>query len=257
MNIITCFKFTPDSDDIEVKSDGSVSLDKAEWVISEYDLNAVEAAVKLVEETSGKVVALSAGPQKISNSKLKKDILSRGPDELTLVADDRLALNDTHAMVTVIAQSVKKLGEVDLVVCGEGSADLYFQQMGLQLGEMLGWPTVNAVGKLEVSDSGLLVDRNLEDEIEVLEVPLPAVLSVTTDINQPRRPTMKEILKAGKKSVTEWKLEDLAMPELKAGVEVLGVTAPKQVDRKEIVIEADPEDAVKEVIGYLSKEGVI
>jgi electron transfer flavoprotein beta subunit len=257
MNIITCFKFTPDSDDIEVKSDGSVSLDKAEWVISEYDLNAVEAAVKLVEETSGKVVALSAGPQKISNSKLKKDILSRGPDELTLVADDRLALNDTHAMVTVIAQSVKKLGEVDLVVCGEGSADLYFQQMGLQLGEMLGWPTVNAVGKLEVSDSGLLVDRNLEDEIEVLEVPLPAVLSVTTDINQPRRPTMKEILKAGKKSVTEWKLEDLAMPELKAGVEVLGVTAPKQVDRKEIVIEVDPEDAVKEVIGYLSKEGVI
>ncbi len=257
MNIITCFKFTPDSDDIEVKSDGSISLDKAEWVISEYDLNAVEAAVKLAEETSGNVVALSVGPQKISNSKLKKDILSRGPNELVLVMDDRLAENDTHTMAAVLAQSIKKLGQVDLVICGEGSSDLYFQQMGLQLGEMLGWPTVNAVGKLEVSGSGLMVDRNLEDEIEVLEVPLPAVLSVTTDINQPRRPTMKEILKAGKKSVTEWKLEDLPMPELKAGVDVLGIIAPKQVDRKEIVIEADTEDAVKEVVGYLSKEGVI
>ena len=257
MNIVTCFKFAPDSKDIEVKPDGSVSLEKAEWIISEYDLQAVEAAVKLVEASSGKVVALSAGPQKISNSKLKKDILSRGPNELTLVVDDRLGVNDTHATATVLAVAIRKMGGVDLVVCGEGSSDLYFQQVGLQVGELLGWPTINAVGKIEAAGNSVVVDRNLEDEMEVLEVPLPAVLCVTTDINQPRLPSMREILKAGQKPVAEWKLADLGLPELEAGVEVTSVTAPRQVLRKKILIEAKAEEAVQTLIGYLSKDGVI
>lgn len=257
MNIVTCFKFAPDSQDIEVKSDGSISVDKAEWVISEYDLMGVEAGVKLCEETGGKVMALSAGPQQINNSKLKKDILSRGPDELYLVVDDKLAANDSHFTATVLAQAVQKLGQVDLVICGEGSSDLYFQQVGLQLGELLGWPTINAVGNIQVKDGSVVVERNLEAEVEVLEIPLPAVLSVTTDINQPRLPTMKEILKAGKKPVTEWKLEDVLPAGTKTGVDVVSVSAPRQVERKKVVIEASPEEAAQTLIGYLSKEGVI
>lgn len=257
MNIVTCFKFAPDSKDIEVRADGSVSLEKAEWFISAYDLNAVEAAVKLVEGSTGKVMALSAGPQKISNSKLKKDILARGPDELYLVIDEQLGNNDTHFSASILAQAIRKLGQVDLVICGEGSSDLYFQQVGLQVGEMLGWPTINAVGKIEAAGSHVIVERNLEDEVEVLEVPLPALLSVTTDINVPRLPGMREILKAGQKPVVEWKLADLAGPENKAAVEVLSVSAPRQVQRKKVLIEAKAEDAVQTLIGYLSKEGVI
>jgi len=257
MNIVTCFKFAPDSKDIEVRADGSVSLEKAEWIISAYDLNAVEAAVKLVEGSTGKVLALSAGPQKISNSKLKKDILARGPDELYLVIDEQLGSNDTHFTASILAQAIRKLGQVDLVICGEGSSDLYFQQVGLQVGEMLGWPTINAIGKIEAAGSNIIVERNLEDEVEVLEVPLPALLSVTTDINMPRLPGMREILKAGQKPVVEWKLADLAGPENKSAVEVLSVSAPRQVQRKKVLIEAKAEDAVQTLIGYLSKEGVI
>lgn len=257
MNLVTCFKFAPDSKDIQVKSDGSISVEQAEWVISEYDLLGVEAGVKLAEATGGKVMALSAGTQKISNSKLKKDILSRGPDELYLVVDDGLAANDSHLTANVLAQAVRKMGQVDLVICGEGSSDLYFQQVGLQLGELLGWPTVNAVGNIEVKDGAIIVERNLEAEVEVLEVPLPAVISVTTDINKPRLPTMKEILKAGKKPVTEWTLADVLPAETKAGVEVVSVSAPRQVERKQIIIEASPEEAAQTLIGYLSKEGVI
>lgn len=257
MNIVTCFKFVPDSKDIEVKGDGSISVEKAEWIISEYDLQAVEAGVKLAEATTGKVMGLSAGTQKISNSKLKKDILSRGPNELYLVVDEIFSTNDTHTTAAILAQAIKKMGQVDLVICGEGSSDLYFQQVGLQVGELLGWPTINAVGKVEAGGSGIIVERNLEDEVEVLEMPLPAVISVTTDINVPRLPTMKEILKAGQKPVTEWKLADLAQAEREAGVTVLSVKAPKQVDRKKIMIEAKPEEAAATLIGYLSKEGVI
>jgi electron transfer flavoprotein beta subunit len=157
----------------------------------------------------------------------------------------------------VLAQAIRKLGQVDLVICGEGSSDLYFQQVGLQVGELLGWPTINSVGKIEAAGSNVIVERNLEDEVEVLEVPLPAVLSVTTDINTPRLPGMREILKAGQKPVVEWKLADLSGPENKIGVEVLSVSAPRQALRKKVLIEAKAEDAVQTLIGYLSKEGVI
>ena len=87
MNIIVCYKLIPDSEDMVIKPDGSISLDQAEQVISEYDLLAVEAGLQLVEKNGGKLMALSIGTDKLLNSKAKKDILSRGPDELYLVTD--------------------------------------------------------------------------------------------------------------------------------------------------------------------------
>lgn len=257
MNIVVCVKLAPDAKDIQIKGDGSISVEKAEWVIGQYDLQAVEAGVQLVEAGGGKVMALNAGPIAIANSKLRKDVLSRGPDELYQVVDDSGKMEDTHYTALVLAEAIKKLGQVDLVLCGEGSSDLYFQQAGLQLGEILDLPVFNAVGKITPVSNSVVIERNLEDEVEILDVPLPAVLSVTTDINQPRLASMKEILKAGKKPVTEWKLADLGFSETKAGVEVLSTTAPRQVERKKIVIPGSADEAVQTLVGYLSKEGVL
>lgn len=258
MNIIVCYKLVPDSEDITAKPDGSISIEKAEWVISDYDLMAIETAVQLVEANGGKVMALSVGPSQLGNSKSKKDVLSRGPDELYLVVDDALRDADTSLTARTLAAAAAKLGEYDLILTGEGSADLYFQQVGLQLGEMLGLPTFNAISKVELNDGKLLVERSLEDEVEVLEMSVPAVLSVTTDINQPRLPSMKEILKAGKKPVVEWNLNDLIVQDGSAQrVDVLSVRLPKQVDRKQIKIEGKPEEAVQALVSHLSKEGVL
>ncbi len=258
MNIIVCYKLIPDSEDLIVNPDGSISLDQAEWVISDYDLLAVEAGLQLVEKHGGKLTALSVGTEKIQNSKSKKDILSRGPDELYLVVDPSLGYGDTHLTAQVLAAAIRKLGDYDLVLFGEGSGDLYFQQVGLQVGELLGKPTFNAVSKINVEDGKLTVERSLENEIDVLSVPKPAALSVTTDINVPRLPSMKEILKAGKKPVTEWTLNDLELPgDLNPKVEILAVKAPKAVDRKQIQLEGNTEQAVQTLIGHLSKEGVL
>ncbi len=258
MNIIVCYKLSPDAGDIEVKSDGSISLERAEWIIGGFDLQAIEAGVRLVEAAGGMVRALSAGPRPIDNSRLKKDLLSRGPDELYLVVDEALRDADTFATAGVLALAIRKMAPFDLVLCGEGSADLYFQQVGLQLGEMLGLPTLNAVSKIEQVQGRLLVERSLEDEVEVLEVPLPAVLSVTTDINQPRLPSMKEILKAGKKPVTQWSLAELGLDgKLGQQVEVSSVRVPQRVQRKKILIPGGPEEAAQALAGYLSKEGLV
>jgi electron transfer flavoprotein beta subunit len=257
LNIVVCVKFAPDAADIEVKSDGSISLERAEWGIGSFDLQAIEAAVQLAEVTQGKVIALSAGPARINNSKLKKDLLSRGPDELVLVADDALTGADTAVTAKVLAAAIKKVNSVDLILCGEGSADLYFQQVGLQVGERIGIPTLNAVNKIELQGDHLLVERSLEDEIEVLKVPLPAALSVTTDIHQARLPTMKEILKAGKKPVQEWSLVDLGLSVLANKVEILRTQAPPRVERKNILINGLTEEAARELVGYLNKEGIL
>ena len=79
MNVIVCYKVTPDANDIQARPDGSISLERAEWKIGTFDLQAIEAGVRLAEATEGKVVALSVGPRQIDSSILKKDLLSRGP----------------------------------------------------------------------------------------------------------------------------------------------------------------------------------
>lgn len=260
MNIVVCVKLTPDASDIEVRGDGSISLERAEWGIGGFDLQAIEAGLRMAESSPGsKLTALSAGPQKASNSKLKKDVLSRGPDELVLVIDEALANADTAMTASVLAAAIQQMEGVDLVLCGEGSADLYFQQVGLQLGERLGLPTLNAVSKISVEGTDhLLVERSLEEEVEVIEVPLPAVLSVTTDIHQPRLPTMKEILKASKKPVTEKTLADLGLQgSAQPQVEVVSVKAPHQVQRKNVMISGTPDEAAKELVGYLKREGIL
>src|SRR5512133_2165363 len=104
MNIVVCVKLTPDAGDIETRPDGSISLARAEWIIGGFDLQAMEAGVQLAEATGGKVTALSAGPRPASNSKLKKDILARGPDELVMVVDDILQDADTYTTALVLAQ---------------------------------------------------------------------------------------------------------------------------------------------------------
>ncbi|RPJ51869.1 MAG: putative electron transfer flavoprotein FixA [Chloroflexi bacterium] len=258
MNVVVCVKLTPDANDIEVRPDGSISLARAEWIIGGFDLQAIEAGVQLVEAQGGKVTALSAGPLPISNSKLKKDILSRGPDELVMVVDDALQDADTYTTAQVLAQAIRELGQVDLVLCGEGSADLYFQQVGLQVGEMFGLPTLNFISKIDVEGDHLVVERNLEEEIEVLEVPLPAVLSVTTDITQARLPKMTEILKASKKPVTERAVADLGLPEeVRPRVEKISTRAPHRWQRKQVMIPGSPDEAVQLLAGYLNKEGIL
>lgn len=245
MNIIACYKIVPEEQDIAVNSDRTLALDKAEPKISQYDLNAVEAGILLNQEAGGgTVVALSVGgKKKMENSKARKDILSRGPDSLTQVIDDKFDGILPCQTASVLAAAAKKIG-FDLIICGEGSGDLYAQQVGVQLGELLGVPTINAVNKITAGSGSITVERSLEDEVEVLELALPAVITVTTDINLPKIPTMKAILAAGKKPITAWTAADVAGCECAGGAEMVSILAPKQADRKKIILEGDSDENI-------------
>lgn len=238
MNVLVCYKIVYEEQDITVKADKTLSFDNAEQKISLYDLNAVEEGVRIAEATGGKVTALSAGDAKVENSKLKKGILSRGPGELFLVKNENLGSADTLQTAKVLAAAAGKI-QSDLILFGEGSGDLYAQQTGIQVGKLLGLPVVNAVSKVTPLDGKVEVERTLENMVEILEVPVPAVLCVTSDINTVRVPGMKDILSAGKKPVTEWNMADIGIDMPQASVETVSILAPKQVDRKGVIIEGD------------------
>ncbi len=245
MRIICCYKLVVDEQDIRVNTDRSLSFDGAQWKIGLYDLNAVEAGKQLAEKTGGTLTALSAGGDILQNSKLKKAILSRGPDALFTVSDGAIEEADTHLTARVLAGAIGKMGPFDLVICGEGSADLYAGQVGPQIGQLLGLPVLNAVCRIEPAAAGLRLERALEDGVEIHEIDLPAVVCVTSDINLPRIPGMKEILAAGRKPTTEWTLADLGLAGGPAATEIVATLAPEQVDRKRIILEG--EDAVDEI----------
>ena len=250
MKVVACFKVVPDDQDIVVGSDGSLDVSRAKLTISAYDLNAVEAAVQLVEAHGGSCTVLTAGPASIDDSKLKKNILSRGADDLVMVADDALADMDAHQTACALAAAIRQMGDVDLVLFGDGSADLYAQQVGVQTGALLGIPTVNCAAGLAFDGTALSVERALEDRTEALRVPLPAAVCVTSDINLPRIAGMKQILAAGKKPQNVIGADAIG-GAAEPTIEVLGTRAPLSQDRRRDIVEGDSPDAIDAFAGKL------
>ena len=180
------------------------------------------------------MVAVTAGPADIDDSKLKKNILARGVDELYMTADDACKGLDAHAAAAALADLVAKAGEYDLILCGDGSADDYAQQVDVQLAARLGLPSVNGATKIEAGSGSVTVERTLEDVVEVVEAPLPCVVSVAPDIALPRIPGMKDILAAGKKPSSVNAASDVAA----AVVDVVETKAPQQAERKMEMLDA-------------------
>jgi len=254
MKTLVCYKLVPEEEEIEVKRDWTLDLTKAQWKIGQYDLNAVEAGMKVKEESGGKgdIVVLTVGGEMVDNSKLKKAILSRGPAQMYGIRDEALTTADSYTTASVLKAGIEKIGDVDLVLCGEGSGDIYAQQVGAVLGALLGWPTVNAVSKITPGYGKITVERSLEDGVEVLEVDLPAVACVTTDINIPRIPTMKDILGAGKKPFTIWSLAEVGA-EVVSGSETISTLAPDQTARLKIIIEGGSEESIDVLYNHMRK----
>ncbi len=253
MKIITCYKCVPDEQDIAINNaDGTLDFSKADSKISQYDLNAIEAACQLKQQLGdAQVVAMSVGGKALTNAKGRKDVLSRGPDELIVVIDDQFEQALPQHTATALAAAQKS--GFDLLICGDGSSDLYAQQVGLLVGEALNIPAINGVSKiLSLTDSTLTVERELEDEVETLSIPLPAVIAVSTDINTPQIPSMKAILGAAKKPVQVWSPADIGLNSVPA-YSAQQVAAPKQRERQRVVIEGDGEEQIAAFVENLRK----
>ena len=248
MNIIVPIKVLADDQDIVVAADRSLDDSKAHRIVSTYDLNAIEAAVQLASaHADSKVVCVSVADAKADDSKLKKGILARGVDELYMTADDACKGLDARATAVALAELVSKVGDFDVVLCGDGSADNYAQQVDVQLADALGLPVVTAVSAVSVEGAVATCDRMLETQLQTVQVDLPAVISVVPDIALPRIPGMKDILAAGKKPMNVAGADGA----YESSIEVASCLAPKQADRKREILEASADGAIEQFAAAL------
>lgn len=251
--IITCFKWVIDEKDIRVAADSrALNLDRVGYKISDYDRSAVEEAVRLKEKYGGSVAAITVG--QATAKKSLKDVLSRGPDTAYFVNDTTFSNLEPSQTASILCEVISSRIEFDLIICGEGSSDLYAQQVGPRLAERLGIPCITYVNKLTIEGDKLTAERKLDDGIEVAVVPLPALVTVLPDINSPRIPGLKQTMEAGKKPVVEVTAKDLS-GRYEPRLETLGVRAAT-MERGGVKLGSEPADIAK-LVAVLLKEGVI
>jgi electron transfer flavoprotein beta subunit len=259
MNIIVCMKQIPDLQQIRIKERKPI-LEGAPLIFGDLDKNALEEAVRIKEKVGeAKITALSLGPAKLKDG--IKEALAIGADEAVLLTDPAFAGSDSVATAQALAKAIQKIGEYDLILCGEGSTDNYSGQVGPRLAEMLDLPQITYVRELEVKDGKIQVVRNMEESFEVVEADLPALVTVADEINEPRLASLRQILQAARKPVQEWTPADLGLAEDEVGeegtaVEVLSNLAPEE-ERKQVVFSGELDEMIGGLVDALTKEGVL
>ena len=257
--IIVCIKYAIDVSQIKVDPTTRKLLTAdAPRKISDFDKNALEEAVRIKEKHGGEVIALTASSEGASSA--LREALAMGADKAFLVQDPALQTADTAAVSYVLAEAIRKLGSFDLIICGEASIDSYSGQVGPRLAEILGIPIITYVHKISLDEDIIVAERSLENCSEVVKVKMPALLTVTKEINVPRVPTLMDVIKASKKELVTWTLSDLGIQSEKVGagtVQVLEVSAPK-VERKKIKIEGEtPKQIAEKLVKALIQDGVL
>lgn len=258
MKIAVLVKPALDTSQLRVR-EGRVMIEETPLKINDIDRNAVEEALKLKGGDKAYAVSVLRWPplqkrvQEAEN--LLREALAMGLDEAYLVADEGLINADQSATAKAIAAVIKKIG-ADLVLAAEASIDNYTGEVPPRVAAELGWPLLTYVRELKVEGGKVVARRDLEDSVEVVEAQLPAVVSVTREINQPRIPTLLAIRAAMKKPVNKLTLADLGVkPEPK--VEVVEYK-PVVIQRKRVVIkDGTPEEKADKLLQYLRQEGVI
>lgn len=256
MDIVVCVKTNPDLEMVRVK-DRVAQTEGVPYKIGDLEKNALEAAVALREAgAAAKVTALCLAE---GNRKAAEDIktaLAMGADEAVVVDDPALADPDEAAVAAALAAAVKKIGACDLLLFGEGSSDNYTGQVGARVAELLGLPQIGYARKVEAADGAVRCERSMDDMIETVEAPLPAAVTVVSEINEPRIPGLMQIMKAKSKPLQVWSLADLGL-EVPAPVREIVSNLAEEQDRKHIVFEGTAAEQADAFVDALTREGVL
>ncbi|UCH89903.1 MAG: electron transfer flavoprotein subunit beta/FixA family protein [Thermoplasmata archaeon] len=229
--------------------------------ISDFDKNALEEAVKLKEAHGGSVKTVTIGETEKLTENLR-EALAIGSD-ISYALEDKLFENlDSFGTASVLAGAIKKLEKYDLVICGEASIDNYAGQVGVQLAEILGVPVATYVKKVTQDGNKIKVERALGLVTEEVELELPAVVTVTKEINEPRLPNLMQIMGASSKPIETWSASDIGLGEGELGadahkmttVDVKGVTMER---KRQVYQDDDVDKGIEEIAGVLLKGGFV
>jgi len=257
VNSIVCVKQTPDLQQVRIRKETREPiLENVPLTIGNIDKNALEEAVRLKEKQEGKVTLVSVGGEDLEET--IKEGLAMGADDAVLVVDPQLDGAESAVVAEMLAKAIRKIGDYDMILLGEGSSDNYSGQIGPRLAELLDLPQVTFVRSLSVEGKLLRATRNMDDCLEVVEVELPAVVTVLSEINEARIPAVTQILKAGRKPKEVLSFADLGVSAASLGKQVrtLSNKAPLQ-ERKQIMFKEDADAAVAKLVLALKADGAV
>jgi electron transfer flavoprotein beta subunit len=218
MNIVVCIKQVPETTDVRINPETNTLMrEGVKSIINPFDMYAIEEAVSLKERFGGKVSILTMGPPQAENA--LREAISMGADEGHLVCDRAFAGSDTWATSYTLAGAIKKLGTFDLIICGKQASDGDTAQVGPGISTHLDIPQVTYVKKVEeATDKMMRVERMLEEGFEIIETPLPALLTVVKEINEPRIPSLKGLMRAKSAKITVWTQKELNLDPQQIGL---------------------------------------
>ena len=252
MNMIVCVKqvIDPEAPPASFKVDAAgnkvVPPPGVSPVISPFDENAVEAALRIKDARGGKITVISLGTNLLRE--VVKKPLSMGADEIILLEDEAFADGDSHSTAYALAMAIKKIGDYDLIFCGRQAADWDAGQVGSGIAEMLGLPSVTLARKVASTDGKARVERVTADGYEVVEVPLPALITVSNELGEPRYPTIKGIMAARKIEPVIWKPADIGVEPSRVGAagrraRLLKLFQPVHEGKCDFIAGESPEEA--------------
>ena len=252
MNMIVCVKQVidpeapPASFKIDASSNKVVPPPGVSPVISPFDENAVEAALRIKDVQGGKITVISLGVNLLRE--VVKKPLSMGADELILLEDEAFVDGDSWSTAYALAAAIKKAGDYDLIFCGRQAADWDAGQVGSGIAEILGLPSVTVAKKIDVADGKARVERVTADGYEIVEVPLPALITVSNELGEPRYATIRGIMAAKKVEPIIWKPADIGVEPSQVGgagrhTKLLKLFQPIREGKCEMVEGESPEEA--------------
>ena len=256
MNIIVCIKQVPGTTEVKMnKETNTIIREGVEAIINPFDTYAVEEALRIKENAGeGKVTVISMGIPTVAEQ--LKETIALGADEAVLLSDRAFAGADTLATAYALSMGIKKISEYDLVICGKQATDGDTAQVGPSLAEKLDIPHTTYVRKIEeIKDGHIRCQRMTEDGYEVIEMPLPAVITVVKEINEPRLPSLKGMMRSKKAVIPVWTADDVGADKELCGLkgsptQVVETFVPVHNVQSEM-IEGEPADQAKNLADKL------
>jgi electron transfer flavoprotein beta subunit len=257
MHIVVCMKQVPRDNTVKINPDLSINADGIEKIINLFDEYAIEEGIVWNEQHGGKLTVLSLGTEEWVEQ--MRRALAMGATDALLLSDPSFAGLDTIAAAKVVAAAIKKLGDVDLIFCGRNSTDDESGAFAPALARALGWPQLTYVGKVLGVDPAaktISVERHLETVVETVSAPLPAVVSVVKDINEPRYPSLLKIKRVARIEPPVWSAADLDASAEPAAAVAARVPPPAR-PRGEMIDGPDAAAKVKTLVDKLLESQII
>ncbi len=222
MNIIVCIKQVPETTEVRINPETNTLIrDGVKSIINPFDMYAIEEGVRLKERYGGKVIVVTMGPPQADAA--LREALSLGCDEGILISDRAFAGGDTWATSNTLSHAIarikKDMGGFELIICGKQASDGDTAQVGPGISANLDIPQVTYVKKIEeIKDNKARVERMNEEGFDVIQTPLPALLTVVKEINEPRLPSLKGMMRAKAAKITVWTAKDIGVESKDVGL---------------------------------------